>query len=733
MSKYLPVLWITLLSIVTIQLEQPITVKGPSSDGFSALSAMEHIKVMASEAHMSGTTENKKVKDYILSEFSKLGIPTEIFVGHAKHNWGAGYVRLGRTENIIATIKGRSSDKAVMVVGHYDSVISSPGAADDIHSVACMIEVAKLLKKQGHENDIIFLITDGEELGLFGAKAFTEMRDLSNIGLVLNYEARGNSGSSISFEWSDGNAWLVNQLRKVAKRPIANSMSFEIYKNLPNDTDFTFFRKADVSGINHAFIDGFSYYHNPADTPENINQKSVQHAGENMHLLTKHFANTNLSKTKTHNATFFNFLGFLIIYPSSWDIFLLILVVLFVSYLLFELFKNKRITPKTFFISLLLIIITFLISAAVAFGLSKLLYILYPQYDVFYAGQFYNHKWYIWVCIGIALLSNSLIIKTTYLQKHTESIKAAILVFLCLLTIVSYIFITTATYFILYPTLALAIYFYITIKRPSIKFGKLITYALSIIPFSLWLPVIITFFLAFSIVGLSLPTLLICLISFGSIILFDKLWTQTRIVEYFGAAAIFFGLLIAHLFSSPTQEKPLPSSLFYNYNVSSGEAKWATEDNLINIGNESFLNGASFSEILLPHPRKYWNKKTTVQPHVAIPRILIDTTHKSTFNIVSNEEIYLTRLYLEQPTNVDALYINGQEVFSKRALDQSIVIDAYAMLADSMQITITKKDDMIPQKIKINSNFRSLPIKDQLPANALRVDGFTDIVQEISI
>ena len=59
----------------------------------------------------------------------------------------------------------------------------------------------------------------------------------------------------------------MKQVKKVGRRPIANSLSFEIYNLLPNDTDFTFFKKAGLPGINHAFIDGFSYYHNPDDSP----------------------------------------------------------------------------------------------------------------------------------------------------------------------------------------------------------------------------------------------------------------------------------------------------------------------------------------------------------------------------------------------------------------------------------------------------------------------------------
>jgi len=117
MTKYLPIFWILLLSFITIKLTDPISVKPADTEGFSAIKAMDHLNIMASEIHHMGTAENRKVKNYILNQFDELGIPTEVFVGHSQHNWGAGYIRIGRTENIIATIKGKSSEKAVMVVG----------------------------------------------------------------------------------------------------------------------------------------------------------------------------------------------------------------------------------------------------------------------------------------------------------------------------------------------------------------------------------------------------------------------------------------------------------------------------------------------------------------------------------------------------------------------------------------------------------------------------------------
>ncbi len=733
MTKYLPIIWILILSVITIKQTGPITVQPTDTDGFSAVNAMTHLNVMASEIHHMGTKENRKVKNYILKEFEKLDIPTELFIGYAKQHWGSGYTRIGRTENIIATIKGKSQGKAVMVVGHYDSVLSSPGAADDIHSVACILEIAKLLKKEEHENDIIFFITDGEEAGLFGAKAFTEQEDVSHIGVLLNYEARGNSGASMSFEWSEGNSWLVRQLKKVATRPVANSMSFEIYKNLPNDTDFTYFKKAGLNGINHAFIDGFSYYHNPADTPENINQKSVQHTGTNMLALTKHFANTDLSETKTHNATFFNFLGFLVVYPSAWDLGILVLALAFIAFLLFRSFRKDIINIKSFGLSFLMILVSVIASALLSIGLSKVLFALYPQYEIFYAGQFYNHKWYLLTCIGISILISSLCLKKTVLSSNPSSFKAAALLFLGSLSIAFYIFIPTATYFILYPMIALSIYFLVTTRSDWAADDVIIAYATSLVPLAMWIPMITLFFLAFSLVGLPMPTIHVSIIALTTMVLFDKLWTSSSVMNYIGGAIVLGSLLGGHFTSSPTEREPLPSSLFYNYDVATGQAKWASEDKHINIGNESFLEGATYSQMMMPDTKTFWNVDTNVPLHVSVPEIIRDTLNSGIVHIIAQGEVYNTRFKVHNPSNVKSLYINDEEIFVDRETDRSITIEAFAMLADTLSLRIIKIDDAKKQTIGINSNFRSLPVEDKLPVNALRTDGYTGIVQEIEM
>ncbi|MFX9054231.1 M20/M25/M40 family metallo-hydrolase, partial [Acinetobacter baumannii] len=77
-------------------------------------------------------------------------------------------------ENIIGVLQGTDpSLPAIALMAHSDSVPGSPGAADDAAGVSAVLEVVRALKAAGpHRRDVVVIITDGEEAGLLGARAF---------------------------------------------------------------------------------------------------------------------------------------------------------------------------------------------------------------------------------------------------------------------------------------------------------------------------------------------------------------------------------------------------------------------------------------------------------------------------------------------------------------------------------------------------------------------------------
>ena len=289
---------------------------------FSAGRAMDHLALVANKPHPVGSEEHARVGEYIRSQLTVLGLTPEL-------------QKTTDMTNIVARLKGTSGGKAVLLVAHYDTVPSSPGAGDNGSSVAMLLEIVRALKAGSPiSHDVMFLFSDGEELGLLGAKAFVYQHQWAKeIAVVLNFDARGNSGPSIMFETSPENGWLIRQFAAASPRPVATSLSYEIYKLLPNSTDFAIFKEAGFAGLNFAFINGIKHYHASNDTVAQIDRRSLQHQGANGLALTSHLANANLENLRASDAIYFDlFSSKLIAYPVNLALlFTCVIVPLFVA------------------------------------------------------------------------------------------------------------------------------------------------------------------------------------------------------------------------------------------------------------------------------------------------------------------------------------------------------------------------------------------------------------------
>ncbi len=731
MRALLPILFICILGFTEIYIETPHRIIEPSDKEFSAVNAMKHIEAMGTVPHFMGTAENRKVKEYIIDYLTGLGISTEEFDGYSQLSWGS-YARLAKTENIIARIPGTDPTKTLMLCAHYDSVLNAPGGADDVHAVACIMEVAKLLLRQERKNDVILLITDGEEMGLLGAKAYSEKYDVSNLGLILNYEARGNAGPNITFEWSDGNAWLVQQLKKVGIKPTASSLSYEIYKMLPNDTDYSRFKEKGVPGINHAFIDGFSYYHNPEDNAENVNVASVQHTGDNMYRLASHFVNQDLTDVRSHNASFFNMLGALIVYPSQWDIFILIGSILLFIFLFYKKNRADQIKIVHYGVSLFILLFSVFACFGLSYLLGKLIYILYPHYDVFYSGQYYNHMWYWGAMTGMCIIILWLIIGYAAKKFNTYNIQMAALTIILAISTATYFIAQTATYIFLLPAVLIILFLLLNKENDAKnKAGYFLPYLFAFIPCLLWIPVYRTFYNAFSIAGISLASVFFGIIALGLFAIFPILLSyKQKVSPFFGISLFLACMAIAHIKSKPSEEKPLPSSLFYVHNTVGNSAKWVTYDSHKNIGNQMYLSDHNMGVVPLHGSDEHIYKSTEIYNNIEVPSVSQDS---SIFLIRHNDEAYLTRVLIQDMENIEEASINNQPIIKSGSdLRGKRVIDVFGMTQDSMLLNITKKDTSVNEEIYVCTRYLKLPTPDKIEKNACRVDGFSSVVQKIN-
>jgi len=136
------------------------------------------------------------------------------------------------------------------------------------------------------------------------------------------------------FETGDNNYRLMKSYQQFVRQPLSNSITYEIYKLLPNDTDFTVFKRYGITGVNFAFQGRVSHYHTPLDNMENLSPGSVQHQGDNTWAMLRSLLNTDLETLPEGNAVYTDiFSSFMIVWPEYMSIpftfiagFLLILI-----------------------------------------------------------------------------------------------------------------------------------------------------------------------------------------------------------------------------------------------------------------------------------------------------------------------------------------------------------------------------------------------------------------------
>lgn len=325
-------LFIVAALLVIYQLNPPPPEVVSELTEFSTDRALEHLTVIAQRPHPVGTAEHAAVGTYIQNELVAIGLTPEV-------------QQTPDVTNILVRLKGSSAEKAVMLMGHYDTVPESFGAADDGSAVAAILETLRALKSSKPlKNDVIALFSDGEEVGSLGARAFVYKHPWAkDVGVVLNFEARGTSGPVIMFETSDKNGWLIKEFAKAAPHPAANSLSQSIYQLLPNNTDLTIFKEAGFAGLNFAYIVGLDHYHSPLDNLTNVDHSSLEHQGSTALTLTRHFGNLDLTSTTGENEVYFDLLNSVVVsYSERWVVPLALLVFLsFVGLVIFG-FKNKH-------------------------------------------------------------------------------------------------------------------------------------------------------------------------------------------------------------------------------------------------------------------------------------------------------------------------------------------------------------------------------------------------------
>lgn len=691
---------------------------------FSSGRAMKHLEVIAQKPHPIGSPQNIEVSNYILNELTALGLRPEVQeTTVVNQSWGAPFVA-GTVHNIVAKLEGTNNTKAILIAAHHDSVNNGPGASDDGAAVAAMLETARALKAGSPlKNDVIFLFTDGEEAGLLGAKAFVDEHPWAkDAGVVLNFEARGNSGPAIMFETSNQNGWLIQEFAKAAIHPVANSLTQSVYKFLPNDTDLTIFKQAGLTGLNFAYMNGVVYYHTASDNLENIDERSLQHHGNYALALTRHFGNLSLSDTQKGDAVYFDIFGSVLVhYSQVWVVPLTVLVVLlFVGIVVFGL-RRKLLTFPGMALGFIALLLSAIATSVIVSFIWWIIHTLHSGYQWLPQGDTYNSNLYAiaFVALNIAITSTIYVRFCKKVSLHNLTV-GALLLWLILMVLTS-LFLPGGSYLFTWPTLFSLVglvFIFTNINQKFVFWRHLTLLTLFAIPGIILLTP--TIYLVFKALTLSMSGVVMILVVLLLGLLIPHLYFIANLNKWLLPSAsiiISLSLILAGSLTAGFDAKhPQPNSLFYAFNADIGNAIWASSDEKPDKWTSQLLAANTTKKGALPEylpmaRKEFLTSQAPILP-LAAPSIQIlddkvsDRSRTLHIRITSPRQARILRVYLDQEVQVVKSIVNGKQIANNNTSDWRL--HYFALPLEGIELTLTAKSSH-PIKLKVVDQSDGLP------------------------
>lgn len=560
----------------------PAPVDAPESE-FSADRAWTVVEAVAAEPHPMGTPAKDRVRDLLAAELAALGFDVAIETELARDG-STGTALFGVVDNIVATLPGTDSTGTVLLTAHYDSVPSGPGAADDAAGVAALVESARALVREGpHRNDLVVLLTDGEEMGLFGAEAYTRSHPAGDLPtVVFNLEARGVSGPSLMFETSLDNAALIEVFAEAAPHPHGDSSAIEAYRQLPNDTDFSRFHEAGYIGLNSAFIGGASWYHTPHDDTDHLDPASLQHHGENTLGTARALVAMDLADLASdRDRTFFGFLGAFVHYDEGWNL-PLALLGLAAALAAAALARARRLLSlPRLALALAAFAVPLAVATAAAVGLWPALQALRPGYGDTY-GLLFDRTWYYLAIVAFGLAALTAWYAAAHRRLGAAAAALAPLVWLAVLGTATAVAVPGLSFVFAVPALAAVGVLAAMLLEPRSRPLRLLGYALfaiALVPAAVQLSWTSNLLEAFGMELAAVPALLIVLFAAPVLPLLTMgLDRRRRLIP--GVAALVALALVGTGLAVDRfdAEHPRQAYLSYVLDADTGTAAWVSTD-----------------------------------------------------------------------------------------------------------------------------------------------------------
>jgi len=166
----------------------------------------------------------------------------------------------------------------VLVNAHFDSVSTGYGATDDGMGVITVLQLIRYFTVKGNtpKKGVVALLNNGEEDGLYGAKAFISHPIASFVQTFLNLEGAGAGGRATLFRSTDTE---VTQAYGKAKHPFGTVISSDAFALgfIRSETDYVVFKAEGFRGLDLAFWEPRARYHTDQDDAKHASKESLWH------------------------------------------------------------------------------------------------------------------------------------------------------------------------------------------------------------------------------------------------------------------------------------------------------------------------------------------------------------------------------------------------------------------------------------------------------------------------
>jgi len=579
----------------------------------------------------------------------------------------------------MARIPGTNSTGAVVLAAHYDSAVHSYGATDAGNGVAAILETARaLLSGLPFQNDVILLITDAEEPYLYGAKAFVDLHPWAEEpAIVLNAEGRGYYGPVVMFRTSEQNGHLIRTFARSAPRPFGDSMSNEIFRHMPNDTDLSIFMEAGFAGMDFANVHGLTHYHTPLDNYDNADPRSLQHHGDYLLPLAKAFGNQNLSRVDEPNRVYFTlpFLGF-IHYSESWSIPFSIFVVILVIALYIREYRHKKFTAKDAGWGFLYFTVCLILLPLSAFGFWHLIGPQNPEMNWFIDNVVYHGGFYLLAICLLIIALFILIILWVGKRLNPSGLLIGPLLLFSILAVASAVWTPGASFLFLWPLLFSAAGLALIRKETSTAARTGIFAILAVPILFFMIHAIESTEVMMSLAMIALPvTLLILMLGLLSLqineIAQSLTWKLPLTIGLIATGMIFWGIADAGF----NEERKKPNGINYIADAVEQEAWWYTLDPEPDEFTSIFL-GPDPEQTTLPDwaPQRPFGFSNTPwispapllrddAPDAEILSDILEGEHRRVRLCITNPpETYVTVIRFREASGVRILQVNDRDI-----------------------------------------------------------------------